>query len=197
MLLTMKLIKIFQIIKNEFLSIIEFLIVEYPSTEIGNKVRSYYWSKKYQITSARYIGKGVYINSPDLIQIGSGVILGDNTIIENSNSYGCYIGNFVGIARNSFIRTADHQVDDLDVSFMDQGHVAKKIKFKKKEYSVVIEDNVWIAANVTILTGSHIGQGSIVSAGSVVSKEIPAYSIVVGNPARVVANRKKIEKIRK
>ena len=53
---------------------------------------------------------------------------------------------------------------------------------------VIIHTNAWIAINVTILAGVEIGEGAIVSAGSVVSKDIPAFTVANGNPARVVAD---------
>ena len=55
---------------------------------------------------------------------------------------------------------------------------------------IVIEDKVWIGINSTILPGVRIGYGAIVGAGSVVTKDVPAMTIVAGNPARII---KKIE----
>jgi len=51
---------------------------------------------------------------------------------------------------------------------------------------VVIEDDVWIGFSVIILKGVHVGRGAIIGAGSVVTKSVPAFSVVGGNPARVV-----------
>jgi lipopolysaccharide O-acetyltransferase len=51
---------------------------------------------------------------------------------------------------------------------------------------VVIGDNVWIGESACILPGVTIGEGSIIGALSVVTKSIPAYSIAVGSPAKVV-----------
>ena len=53
----------------------------------------------------------------------------------------------------------------------------------------VIENDVWIGQNVTIMPGVHIGNGAIIGANAVVASNIPAYSIAVGNPARVVKKR--------
>lgn len=55
---------------------------------------------------------------------------------------------------------------------------------------IVIEDKVWIGINATILPGVRIGRGAIVGAGSVVTKDVPAMTVVAGNPARII---KKIE----
>jgi acetyltransferase-like isoleucine patch superfamily enzyme len=49
---------------------------------------------------------------------------------------------------------------------------------------------VWIGSGARILDGVTIGRNSIVAAGSVVSKDVPEYSIAMGNPARVVGKRK-------
>jgi acetyltransferase-like isoleucine patch superfamily enzyme len=53
----------------------------------------------------------------------------------------------------------------------------------------VIGDDCWIGANSVIVAGVHIGTGSIVGAGSIVTHDVPAYSVAVGNPAKVVKRR--------
>jgi acetyltransferase-like isoleucine patch superfamily enzyme len=55
---------------------------------------------------------------------------------------------------------------------------------------VVIEDNAWVTVGVIILPGVTVGRGSIVSAGSVVKNDVPPYTIVAGNPAKVVKDLK-------
>jgi galactoside O-acetyltransferase len=70
--------------------------------------------------------------------------------------------------------------------------VKYKNKVKNKDWSKVIskpikiEDKVWIGFDVTILKGVTIGEGSVIGARSVVTKDVPAWSIVAGNPARIV-----------
>jgi acetyltransferase-like isoleucine patch superfamily enzyme len=56
----------------------------------------------------------------------------------------------------------------------------------KSERKTVIENNVFIGVNSVILPGVHIAKGSIIGSGSVVTKNVPEYSIVVGNPARII-----------
>jgi len=51
---------------------------------------------------------------------------------------------------------------------------------------IVIEDEAWIGANVVVLAGVTIGKHCIIAAGSVVTKDVPPYSVAVGNPARVL-----------
>jgi acetyltransferase-like isoleucine patch superfamily enzyme len=59
---------------------------------------------------------------------------------------------------------------------------------------IVIEDNVWIGRDSRIMKGVTIGRGSIVALGAVVTKDVPSYTIVAGNPARVVKNLSKAER---
>ncbi len=54
---------------------------------------------------------------------------------------------------------------------------------------IIIGNDVWIGCDVIILGGVHIGNGAVIGAGAVVAKDIPPYSIVVGNPARVIKYR--------
>lgn len=58
---------------------------------------------------------------------------------------------------------------------------------------VKIGNNVWIGSNVTILPGVEIGEGAVVGAGSVVTKNVPQYSIVAGNPAKIIKTLNKGE----
>lgn len=51
---------------------------------------------------------------------------------------------------------------------------------------ITIGDNVWIGGNAIVLSGVCIGEGSVVGAGSVVTCDVPAFTLVVGNPARVM-----------
>ena len=58
-----------------------------------------------------------------------------------------------------------------------------------KPKPVIIEDDVWIGTKTILLPGVHIGKGAIIGAGSVVTKNIPPYTIAVGNPAVVKKSR--------
>jgi len=57
---------------------------------------------------------------------------------------------------------------------------------KQSTSMIVIEDEVWIGANVVIVAGVTVGKHSVIAAGSVVTKDVPPFSIVVGNPAKVL-----------
>lgn len=62
-------------------------------------------------------------------------------------------------------------------------------KVPEEDKDVIIEEDVWCGANVTILKGVTIGRGSIIAAGAVVTKNIPAYSIAGGVPAKVIKKK--------
>ncbi|MCK9504238.1 MAG: acyltransferase [Porticoccaceae bacterium] len=91
------------------------------------------------------------------------------------------IGNDVMIAQAVTMRDTDHVFDRTDVPMNKQGITTRPIK---------IEDDVWIGHGVSILKGVTIGTGSIVSAGAVVTKDVPAYAIVGGVPAKIIRYRK-------
>lgn len=57
-------------------------------------------------------------------------------------------------------------------------------------HPVTIGDNVWIAAGAQVLPGGTIGESSVIGAGSVVTRDVPPYSLAVGNPCRVIRQLK-------
>ena len=66
---------------------------------------------------------------------------------------------------------------------------------ENKRYTIVVGNDVWIGFGAVILAGIHIGDGAVVAAGSVVTKDVPDYSIVAGNPARIIRFRFNKEEI--
>ena len=112
------------------------------------------------------------------IIIGEGFYANYNCVILDCSLV--TIGDRVMFAPGVSIFTATHETD---VESRRQGI----------EYAapVAIGNDCWIGGNVTILPGVTIGDGCTIGAGSVVTKDIPAYSVAVGNPARVV---KQVEK---
>lgn len=154
------------------------------------------------------IGDNVEINalSKEGIRIGDNVSILRNTIIECTGvirnlGEGLSIGNNVGIAQNCFIQvrgkvvigndvifgpgvsifSENHKFDDPDLPVSVQGEIRKGVK---------VGDGVWIGARSVILDGVQIGQNSIIAAGSIVNKDVPAYTIVGGVPAKIIRARK-------
>lgn len=193
----MILFRVLKAIKEEFDGWVRLIIISLPNTSIGFRIRRLYWSFILSTDGLKVIGRSTDFISQDRLHIGKNFYVGSNVMVDNCNSYGCYFGDNVGIGSGVYIRTANHNfsVDDLSRPWMTGGHNAKLLHHKGAEYSVVIEDNVWIGANCILLSGAHVSNGAVIAAGSVVSGFIPASSIAIGNPARVLVNREKINKV--
>lgn len=137
-------------------------------------------------------GKNVTIISPFYCDYGYNIEVGDN-FFANTNfvvldGAKVKIGNNVFIAPNVGIYTAGHP---LDAEQRNEG--------LEYAFPVTIEDDVWIGGHVCIMPGVTIGKGTVVGAGSVVTKDLPANSLAVGNPCRVLreiteADRNKYKK---
>lgn len=113
----------------------------------------------------------------------SSVELGNNSGIGiRANITGpCIIGDNVIMAPDCLILTSNHNFNRTDVPIKYQGNGAEK--------PVYIGNDVWIGARVIILPGLKIGNGVVIGAGTVVTKDVPDYSIIVGNPGRIVKTR--------
>ena len=116
----------------------------------------------------------------------SKIVIGDNVGISGSTicaTTSVTIGNNVLIGSGCLISDTDSHPIDWEDRLYDRNE-------KTRKAPIVIEDNVFIGARSIILKGVTMGEGAVVGAGSVVSKDVPPYSIVCGNPARVVKTLK-------
>lgn len=107
------------------------------------------------------------------------VIIGDRTKIGLSNTIigPVTIGNDVRLAQNITLSGLNHNYEDVSLPIHVQGVSTAQI---------IVEDDCWIGANVVAVAGVTIGKHAIVAAGSIVTKDIPPYSVAVGNPARII-----------
>nr|WP_257666568.1 acyltransferase [Parapedobacter tibetensis] len=113
-----------------------------------------------------------------IITFGKNVQLGPNCVINCDIKF----GNNILIAQQvSFIGRNDHIYNTKGVSIWDAP--------RGKDDVTIVEDDVWIGHGVIVLAGTVIKQGAIIAAGSVVTKDVAAYTIVGGNPARYIKNR--------
>jgi acetyltransferase-like isoleucine patch superfamily enzyme len=107
------------------------------------------------------------------------------------------IGNYVSIASGvSFILDMNHQMNTLTTFPLKTRLFGPTPKDAISKGPLIIEDEVWLGANSMILSGLTIGKGAIVAAGAIVTKDVPPYSIVGGNPARIIKYRFSEEIIR-
>lgn len=116
------------------------------------------------------------------------LIIGDYSGIGiNCKLYGkITIGKYCLMAPDVIMITSNHKFERTDIPIKNQGVTDQK--------PITIEDDVWIGERVIILPGVTLHSGCIVGAGSVVTKDVPAYTIVAGNPATIRKRREKIEK---
>ena len=115
-----------------------------------------------------YVGKGAYIWSAASIIIGDRVLISHNVNIFDSLTH--------PINRK--------QRHEHFKTIAQVGHPAELVGLDEKP--VVIENDVWIGANAIILRGVHVGEGAIIGAGSVVTRDVPKFTVIAGNPARVI-----------
>ena len=125
---------------------------------------------------------GNYSTIEDFTTINNGVgdvIIGDRTRIGLGNTLigPIKIGNDVMLAQNIVMSGLNHGYEDITKSIHEQPVTTAQI---------TIEDEVWIAANSVVVAGVTIGKHAVVAAGSVVTKDVPPYSIVAGNPAKII-----------
>jgi acetyltransferase-like isoleucine patch superfamily enzyme len=107
------------------------------------------------------------------------VIIGDDSRVGLHNTIigPVRIGNQVNLAQGVILSGLNHVFNNSHTPICQQGVSTN---------SIVIDDDVWIGGNAVVVAGIHIGRHSVVGAGSVVTKDVPAFTVVAGNPARVI-----------
>lgn len=112
-----------------------------------------------------FIGNGV-ISVAESVEIGNDVLISWGVAITDHNSHS--------------MKFSERQQDVRDWRSSVKNWAGVKVG------KVVIQDKAWIGFNTIVLKGVTVGEGAIVGAGSVVSKDVPPFTVVAGNPARVI-----------
>ncbi len=129
-------------------------------------------------------GKGSTIDYGTYIRYPTHVRIGEHTMINR----GCrMLASFHH--KDVEIAIGNHVAVAPEVCFLAAGHDYKQLNLPDTAGSIVVGDYVWIGARSVILQGVTIGEGAIVAAGSVVTRDVQAYSVVGGCPARVIKQR--------
>lgn len=134
-----------------------------------------YCGKNVNIDRMVFFGKG------DRIRIGDNSGMGAYSYIPN----GTIIGDNVMIGPYLYIHARNHKFDRIDIPMNQQGHT--------DIMTITIGDDVWIGRKVTIMMGKNVKDHCIVAANCVLTKEFPEYSIIGGNPSRIIGSRKVVE----
>lgn len=156
------------------------------------------------------VGKGLHLQSPKNIHIGNNVRIGRfgrlaSFPVEGRNGQitiedNCYIGDFFSVLAGADIIIKKETLIASHVAVVSENHGVNPecgIKYGNQPLSgkpVVIGKNCWIGEKVMIMPGVEIGDWSVIGAGSIVTKNVPAYSMVAGNPARVIKEYSKEQK---
>ncbi len=133
----------------------------------------------------RYMGENVNIEHGAWFASGKNVEIGNNSgigvnchILNNTK-----IGNDVMMGPNCYMLESLHKYDRTDITMIEQG-------FSTERCRVIIGDDVWIGRDVMIIGSKEIKTGSIVGARCVLTKSFPEYSVIGGNPSKLLRSRK-------
>jgi putative colanic acid biosynthesis acetyltransferase WcaF len=113
-----------------------------------------------------------YIPSPRKLIMGVHSTLGPQVQLHFGKTI---IGNKVTVSQRTYLCSATHETNSINLPFV--------------EGKIIIEDFVWIAAEAFVMTNTIIGQGAIVGARTVIIKDVAPWTIVAGNPAKIIKNR--------
>lgn len=116
-------------------------------------------------------------------------------------SYGCFdssriprgttIGRYCSFAGSAVILNANHGMSFLALHpYLYNTNLGLVAKETIERHACVIEDDVWVGHNAILLPRvRRVGRGAVIAAGAVVTRDVPAYAVVAGNPARVIKMR--------
>lgn len=124
------------------------------------------------INRCAYFGNGSEVELGDHCGLGAGSSIPHDTII----------GNYSIVSRQVHILDRNHAFENPEVPIKLQGY--------KPTQRTIIEDDVWIGMRCYLTPGRHVKKGSIIAACAVLTKDFPEYSIVGGNPAKLIKSRK-------
>ncbi|HEV7192428.1 MAG TPA: acyltransferase [Jatrophihabitantaceae bacterium] len=132
------------------------------------------------------IGSWVHLGVGTALRCHEGTLsLGDKSVLARDVSINCYldveIGDAALIADSVYISDFDHNFADLTIPIKDQGIAKSRVR---------IDRDVWLGTKVTVCRGVLIGEGAVVGANAVVTRDLPAFAVAVGVPARVVKDRR-------
>jgi acetyltransferase-like isoleucine patch superfamily enzyme len=152
----------------------------YPDVAFGDGVQIC-GIRNTAIGAGSCVGDGVWINVCNRdaninMRIGKCVLIGRRGVINTSGFL--EIGNYCIFGPNVYVGDADHIYTNIYVPILTAGATENR--------SAVIEENCWLAMNSVVSGNLVVGRGSVVGANTVVNKSVPPFSVVVGNPSKIV-----------
>lgn len=191
-----------------------FLSLYFKTLSFIERVNQYLYSKYiariFSCENGRFRYPLNFYKGPEYFKIGSNCIFGRFSVLSAWGHFGketytpevrignnCNFGDFLhltcinqiiigdGVLTGRWVTISDNNHGDTSVGSLNIAPYDRTVISKG---TIIIEDNVWIGDKATILGGVKIGKGSIVAANTVVTKSIPEFSVVAGNPARIINN---------
>ncbi|MEY4572064.1 MAG: hypothetical protein RLZ10_1290 [Bacteroidota bacterium] len=155
------------------------------------KIRNWFLAEikysKYEIGSGFHAGIRVHLWAKNTLRIGNNFYMGRDSFIETD----CIIGdNVIFGNRVAIVGKYDHHYQQIGVpvrlasAIRDDNYTWKGLDLVTR-----IGNDVWVGYGATIMQGVTINDGAIIAAGSVVTKDVEAYSIYGGNPAKKIVDR--------
>jgi acetyltransferase-like isoleucine patch superfamily enzyme len=164
----------FYVLNARLFKKLAFKAVLYPSVRIQGK-------KYISIADRSVVQRGGWLlalkidDIDPILQIGKNCAIGDFSHITSVGEV--FIEDNVLIANKVYISDNIHTFEDINQPIINQ-----KVQFKK---AVLIKEGAWLGENVCVIAAT-IGKNSVIGANSLVNKDIPDFSIAVGNPAKVI-----------
>ena len=162
-----------------YYSVAIYLPESHGITKIGGLIRNALCRKIFKkCARTANIEKGARFGTGFNIMIGENSGIGINANIPSNT----IIGDNVMMGPNCYILKRNHDFSRTDIPMLKQGY--------RPDVATIIEDDVWIGRNVTMTPGRHILRGTLIGACCLLSKDFPEYSVVGGNPGKLIKNRK-------
>jgi len=187
-------------LKNEIFEIFISILSIIPAG-IGSKLRYLAYKQLFSKSGKFYIEAGVTIIGFKNIEIGDNVSINKNSYLYAQEGGRISIGNNCSINANAMLNSTPGYIEICDgcaigpntvLRAADHTIIRKDIPIKKqaqKHGEIIVETDVWIAANCVITSDIRIGEGAVIGAGTVVNKDVKPYSVVGGVPARLIKMR--------
>nr|WP_188768583.1 acyltransferase [Novosphingobium endophyticum] len=156
------------------------LIFSLPRFRLLNSLKASYL----RLCFGAVVGRRVVFYPGIWLFPGHNLVLGDDVDLAHgvllTTSGGVRIGARTLVGYGTHILSSNHRIPPVPERIFNSGHVNAPVS---------IGADVWIGANAIILPGVTIGEGAVIAAGSVVTKDVPAWSIVGGSPAKLIRHR--------